>query len=78
MWRALFVSSPEPEAQAAGNEEMADPSEGRLLLARASLLMPVATLVIGVLVTVLLTWVTHRNYANNEKRLLGLRVRDAG
>lgn len=76
----MVARDPELRADVAGPEETApEPSaEGRLLTARASLLMPIATLVIGVLATVLLTWVTHRNYANNEKRLLGLRVRDAG
>ena len=75
------MGSPEtqPGADAAGTEQTgSEPSEGRLLLARTSWLIPVATLVIGVLVTAVLTWVTHHNYTSNEKRLLGLRVRDAG
>jgi len=40
--------------------------------------LPVATLVIGLAVTLALVLVSHAQYANNEKRLLKLRVHDAG
>ncbi len=40
--------------------------------------LPVATLVIGLLVTGALVVVSHSQYVSNEKRLLNLRVRDAG
>ena len=39
--------------------------------------LPVATLVIGLLVTGALVLVSHSQYVSNEKRLLNLRVRDA-
>jgi serine phosphatase RsbU (regulator of sigma subunit) len=39
--------------------------------------LPVATLVIGLLVTAALVLVSHSQYTSNEKRLLNLRVRDA-
>ena len=40
--------------------------------------LPVATLIIGLLVTGALVLVSHSQYVSNEKRLLNLRVRDAG
>jgi serine phosphatase RsbU (regulator of sigma subunit) len=40
--------------------------------------LPTATLIVGLLVTGALAWVSQAQYASNEKRLLGLRVRDAG
>ena len=46
--------------------------------ARWSPWLPVATLVIGLAVTLALVLVSHAQYTNNEKRLLKLRVRDAG
>jgi len=39
--------------------------------------LPVATLIIGLLVTGVLVVVSHSQYVSNEKRLLGLRVKDA-
>jgi serine phosphatase RsbU (regulator of sigma subunit) len=45
---------------------------------RSLLWLPAAVLIIGLLVTAALTVVSQRQYANNEKRLLHLRVRDAG
>ena len=39
--------------------------------------LPVATLIIGLLVTGTLVLVSHSQYVSNEKRLLNLRVRDA-
>jgi serine phosphatase RsbU (regulator of sigma subunit) len=39
--------------------------------------LPIATLIIGLLVTGALVLVSHSQYASNEKRLLNLRVRDA-
>ena len=39
--------------------------------------LPVATLIIGLLVTGALVLVSHSQYVSNEKRLLNLRVRDA-
>jgi serine phosphatase RsbU (regulator of sigma subunit) len=40
--------------------------------------VPVATLVIGLVVTLALVLVSHAQYTSNEKRLLKLRVHDAG
>ena len=40
--------------------------------------LPVAVLVLGLLVTGVLTWASRASYLNNEKRLLRLRVREAG
>jgi serine phosphatase RsbU (regulator of sigma subunit) len=40
--------------------------------------LPVATLIVGLLVTGALVLVSHSQYVSNEKRLLNLRVRDAG
>ncbi len=40
--------------------------------------LPVATLIIGLLVTGALVVVSHSQYVSNEQRLLNLRVRDAG
>lgn len=45
---------------------------------RSSLWLPATTLLIGVAVTLALVLVSHAQYVNNEKRLLRLRVRDAG
>jgi serine phosphatase RsbU (regulator of sigma subunit) len=39
--------------------------------------LPVATLVVGLLVTLAFVLVSHAQYVSNEKRLLDLRVRDA-
>jgi serine phosphatase RsbU (regulator of sigma subunit) len=39
--------------------------------------LPVATLIIGLLVTLTFVLVSHAQYVSNEKRLLNLRVRDA-
>ncbi len=39
--------------------------------------LPVATLIIGLVVTGVLVVVSHSQYVSNEKRLLGLRVKDA-
>ena len=39
--------------------------------------LPVATLIVGLLVTGALVLVSHSQYVSNEKRLLNLRVRDA-
>ncbi len=39
--------------------------------------LPVATLVIGLLVTLALVLVSHSQYVSNEKRLINLRARDA-
>jgi serine phosphatase RsbU (regulator of sigma subunit) len=39
--------------------------------------LPVATLVVGLLVTLALVLVSHSQYASNEKRLINLRARDA-
>ena len=50
-----------------------DRANGRLPLA-----LPVITLVIGLAVTVALALVSHAQYTSNEKRLLKLRVHDAG
>jgi serine phosphatase RsbU (regulator of sigma subunit) len=50
-------------------------SRGR---AREIYWLPVATLIIGLLVTGALVVVSHSQYVSNEKRLLNLRVRDAG
>jgi hypothetical protein len=76
----LIARDPESRADLASSEERAtEPSEeGRPIAPRAGWWMPVATLVIGALVTAVLTVVTHTNYTDNEQRLLGLRVRDAG
>jgi serine phosphatase RsbU (regulator of sigma subunit) len=46
--------------------------------ARWTPLLPLATLVIGLVVTLALVLVSHAQYVSNEKRLLRLRVRDAG
>jgi serine phosphatase RsbU (regulator of sigma subunit) len=40
--------------------------------------LPVATLIVGLLVTGALVLVSHSQYVSNEKRLLNLRVSDAG
>lgn len=40
--------------------------------------LPVGTLIVGLLVTATLALVSHAQYTTNQKRLLGLRVRDAG
>jgi serine phosphatase RsbU (regulator of sigma subunit) len=40
--------------------------------------VPAVVLLLGVLVTGTLAWVSHDQYRRNEQRLLGLRVRDAG
>jgi serine phosphatase RsbU (regulator of sigma subunit) len=39
--------------------------------------LPVATLIVGLLVTLALVLVSHSQYASNEKRLINLRARDA-
>ncbi len=39
--------------------------------------LPVATMIIGLVVTGVLVVVSHSQYVSNEKRLLGLRVKDA-
>jgi len=64
----------EPESQAA--EHQAEPVRptGR----RSLLWLPVAALIIGLIVTAALALVSHSQYTSNEKRLLKLRVRDAG
>ena len=69
------------ERQAA-SEPTSDATEGSRARARAigvrSLVwLPVATLIVGLLVTGTLTLVSHSQYTSNEKRLLSLRVRDA-
>ena len=45
---------------------------------RSLLWLPAATLLVGLLVTAALTLISQDQYARNEKRLLHLRVRDAG
>lgn len=40
--------------------------------------LPVGVLLVGLLVTGVLVWISASTYSNNEKRLLNLRVRDAG
>jgi serine phosphatase RsbU (regulator of sigma subunit) len=52
------------------------PSDAPLSALRAWWL-PVATVILGLLVTGALVLVSHAQYTRNEKRLLGLRVRDA-
>jgi serine phosphatase RsbU (regulator of sigma subunit) len=60
--------------------EAADPIGADTAPGRRSLdfhWLPIATLIIGLLVTGALVLVSHSQYASNEKRLLNLRVRDA-
>jgi serine phosphatase RsbU (regulator of sigma subunit) len=45
---------------------------------RSPLLLPAVTMIVGLAVTAALALVSHSQYTNNQKRLLGLRVRDAG
>jgi hypothetical protein len=40
--------------------------------------LPVCVLLVGLLVTGVLVWISASTYSSNEKRLLNLRVRDAG
>ena len=40
--------------------------------------LPVGVLLVGLVVTGVLVWISASTYSNNEKRLLNLRVRDAG
>ena len=40
--------------------------------------LPVGVLLVGLLVTGVLVWISASTYSSNEKRLLNLRVRDAG
>lgn len=54
------------------------PAEARSTGRRALWLLPAATLIIGLAVTATLALVSQSQYTNNEKRLLKLRVRDAG
>ncbi|MFZ1995286.1 MAG: hypothetical protein WAU75_14325, partial [Solirubrobacteraceae bacterium] len=59
---------------------MAEPTGAAAAPGRRSLelyWLPVATLIIGLLVTGALVLVSHHQYVSNEKRLLNLRVRDA-
>ncbi|HEX4008550.1 MAG TPA: PP2C family protein-serine/threonine phosphatase [Solirubrobacteraceae bacterium] len=66
--------SPGPAAEevAAGAEGVAPERRSR-----AALWLPVATLIIGLALTVTLSLVSQSQYTNSEKRLLALRVRDA-
>src|SRR6185437_5428108 len=67
-----------PAARRAG--EVADPvAAGAAPRGRSAGVywLPVATLIIGLLVTGVLVVVSHSQYVSNEKRLLGLRVKDA-
>jgi serine phosphatase RsbU (regulator of sigma subunit) len=57
-----------------GSPGRAPPGKG----GRSLLWLPAAALIVGLLVTAALTVVSQRQYASNEKRLLHLRVRDAG
>jgi serine phosphatase RsbU (regulator of sigma subunit) len=40
--------------------------------------LPIAVLLVGLVITGVLVWISASTYQNNEKRLLNLRVRDAG
>lgn len=75
------MSDTDSERQA-GNSLKSDPvaeppAKVRATGPRSLVWLPVATLVVGLLVTGALALVSHDQYASNEKRLLGLRVRDA-
>lgn len=61
--------------EAAESTGAATASRGR---SRELYWLPVATLIVGLLVTGALVLVSHSQYVSNEKRLLNLRVRDAG
>lgn len=52
--------------------------EGRVSASMRTWLIPVATALVGALVTLVLTLLTQHDYVRSEQRLLGLRVRDAG
>ncbi len=54
------------------------PAPARLRAGRWPFWLAVATLVVGMLATGALAWVSHNEYQRNEQRLLKLRVRDAG
>jgi serine phosphatase RsbU (regulator of sigma subunit) len=72
-------SVPRPSAASRGGET-ADPASVTTASRRRSreiYWLPVATLIIGLLVTAALVLVSHSQYVSNEKRLLKLRVSDA-
>lgn len=62
---------------ATGDSGRVPSSRNQLKAYRWPLWLPLATLITGVLITGVLAWVSHTQYANNEKRLLRLRVGDA-
>jgi Stage II sporulation protein E (SpoIIE) len=72
-------SAPAPPADTVAETE---PPESRAAVRSASprwsSSLPAATLVIGLVVTLALVLVSHAQYTSNEKRLLRLRVHDAG
>jgi serine phosphatase RsbU (regulator of sigma subunit) len=75
------MSSTDSERQAGiglKNEAVEEsPANVRAIGGRSLLWLPVATLIVGLLVTGALALVSHAQYTSNEKRLLRLRARDA-
>ena len=67
-----------PAGRSATAEVQRSETELRPAAVRSSARLPVTTLVIGLAVTLALALVSHSQYTRNEKRLLKLRVRDAG
>jgi len=72
------VSSAEP-GRARGTEgEQTTNARTAVRGRRSPFWLPVGVLVVGLVVTGVLTWISASTYSSNEKRLLNLRVRDAG
>ncbi len=69
-----------PDAQTAAGEtdrgSAADRTAARQ--GRWAYALPLSVLIIGLLVTGILSWVSYNQYQNNERRLLELRVRELG
>ena len=64
------------EAEEHGSRDR--PASGRAVRERWPFWIPVAVLVLGLIVTGVLTWASRTAYVNNEKRTLRLRGREIG
>ena len=74
-----------PVSSAAGERARGTEGENERTSGRASargdrwpFWLPVGVLLVGLVLTGVLVWLSASNYSSNEKRLLNLRVRDAG
>jgi hypothetical protein len=71
-------SAPAERARGTDGENESTTGRGSAGAARWPFLLPAGVFLVGLVITGVLVWLSASSYSSNEKRLLNLRVRDAG